>query len=1031
MIHKQSIAQAVLSLFLLFVFTLGMKGQSGGGVLIQGKVVEEGGLPIPGASVYPRGNPQAGVATEEDGTFQLKVASPDVMLVVSAIGFVTRELKASNAKRIVLAEDLQTLQDAVVTGIFTRKKDSFTGAVQTISADELKRVGNANIIESLKNIDPSLLVLENLEAGSNPNVMASMQLRGASSLQMETAELKSNFVSGANMPLFILDGFETSIEKITDMDMNRVQSITILKDASAKAIYGSKGANGVIVVETKALTGERTLVTYTGSVTLEAPDLSTYNLCNAYEKLMVEQRDGYYESSFSYDDAVGADMFYKRLKRALEGESTYWLSKPVRLGIGQKHSLGVEMGGKDLKALATFSYNDVQGAMKGSSRDVISGDVNVSYRARNWVFRNIMSIASMKGCESPWGSFSEYARLNPYYTPYDENGNLRKLLFSGSDGEYYNTPVVNPMWNATIGTEQATRYLDFTDNFYAEYHLSTFLKLVGRFGIDTKKTQSDDFRPAEHTDFMKVTTDTVDEFINRGSYALSTGNYVNYSGDVNAQFYKTFATVHDVFATAQYNISETHYDEVTNTARGFPNSLMKSYALAHAYETTSTPTGGDGINRNLGALLTGGYTYDNRYMMDATLKASASSVFGTDRRWGIFWSSGLAWNMHNEKFLAGAKSWLQQLKIRASVGSSGNQNYATNVSLPVYRYFNASYYGGFPGASLQNMENPGLQWEEKMDYNVGLDFRTKRVYAVFDVYIADTRNLVFTRSILPSTGFTSMVDNMGMVRNRGVEASLSYQLIQRGASFLSVFGKVALNDNRILKISDALDAYNKQQAAAAEETHSPLPVVQYYNGMPLHSIWAVPSLGINSRDGNEVFLDRNGNMTTIWNALDLKNFGSSDPLFNGNFGMTGELRNVGFNVVLTFYGGGKLYNTTLLNKVENVDLSYNVDRRIFEGRWSQSGQNAPFRGLDSRVDSNSSRMTLATSRFIQDNNVLNLSSFSVYYEFPYSLVQRMRMSRLRATLYANDLYTFSSIHIERGTSYPYARSFSFSLTATF
>lgn len=1031
------------SILILFIFLLSLpfnlKAQPGGGFQIQtkivGKVVDEAGVPIPGVFVYPRGNPGAGTATIEDGSFQIGVTNTNVVLVFSAIGYVARDIKASDAKRVVLKEDHEALDEAVVTGIFTRKKESFTGAVQTITAEELTRVGNANVIESLKNIEPSLLIIDNLEVGSNPNAMRSMQLRGASSMQMETTSLKSNFLQDANMPLFILDGFEANIEQITDMDMNRVQSITILKDATAKAIYGSKGANGVIVIETKALTGEKTLVTYTGSFTIEAPDLSSYNVCNAYEKLMIEDREKFYgdlTQNDSYSQADGARLYYARLKRALEGESTYWLSKPVRLGIGHKHSLAVEMGEKSLKALITFSYNDVQGAMKGSSRDVVSGNANVSYRAGKWIFRNIMSVASMKGKESPWGDFADYVAINPYFTPYDESGNLKKLLVEGNYGEFVANKIANPMWNAFIGTSQMQGYLDFADNFYAEYHLSPALKFVGRLGIETKKTQSDDFRPAEHTDFIADEITKPENFINRGSYSLSTGNYTTYSGDVSAQFNKNLADKHDIFATAQYKISETQYDEVTNIARGFPNSNMNNYTLARQYLTGSTPTGGDGILRSLGALLTGGYSYDNRYMADATLQASAASAFGTNNHWGLFWSAGLAWNIHNEAFMEGAKDWLRQLKLRSSLGSSGNQNFATNISLPVYKYYSSSYYGGFTGADLTNMENPNLRWEEKMDYNVGLDFRTNRINLVLDAYIADTRNLVFSRSLLPSTGYSQFVDNMGQVRNRGIEASLSYTIFQRGASYLSVFAKAALNDNRVVSISEALDAYNKQQIAAAKAAGSVLPVIQYYNGMPLHSIWAVESLGINAKDGNEVFIDRNGDMTTSWSANDLKNFGSSDPLVNGNFGLSGEIGGIGMNIVMTYYAGGKRYNSTLLNKVEHADLHYNVDRRVFEGRWHQQGQIAPFRGYDGSQDGDTySFMTKATSRFIQADNVLNISSLSLYYEFPYRLLQKLKMNRLRATLYTNDLYTFSSIRIERGTSYPFARSFSFSLTATF
>ena len=203
--------------------------------------------------------------------------------------------------------------------------------------------------------------------------------------------------------------------------------------------------------------------------------------------------------------------------------------------------------------------------------------------------------------------------------------------------------------------------------------------------------------------------------------------------------------------------------------------------------------------------------------------------------------------------------------------------------------------------------------------------------------------------------------------------------------------------------------------------------------MPMHSIWAVRSLGIDPVSGKEIFLDRNGDMTNIWSANDLVNCGSSDPKFNGNFGLSAEIKGIGVNLVCSWYGGGYMYNTTLLNKVENTYIGHNVDRRIFTDRWYQVGQVAQFRNgyYSSIQDPKSTSSTKATSRFVQKNNTLSVSSASIYYEFPYSVMKKMKMNRLRLSLYANDLYTFSSIRIERGTSYPYARSFSFSVTATF
>ena len=336
------------------------------------------------------------------------------------------------------------------------------------------------------------------------------------------------------------------------------------------------------------------------------------------------------------------------------------------------------------------------------------------------------------------------------------------------------------------------------------------------------------------------------------------------------------------------------------------------------------------------------------------------------------------------------------------------------------------------------MENPDLGWEEKMDYNIGVDFRTGRLNLVFDAYIADTNNMVFSRTILPSTGFSNVSDNLGLVRNKGVELQLSYTLYQQGSSYFSVFGKIATNDNRVMKISEAMEAFNKQQQAVATENKQRSPVIQYYDGVPLHAIWTVPSLGIDPITGNEIFIKQNGRLTNVWKAEDLRYSGSSDPLFNGNFGFNGEIKGWGMNLVCTFYGGGYLYNSTLVNKVENTYIEFNVDRRIFTGRWYEPGQVAQYRdggGMTMSIDTNgidlNNHLTMPTSRFVQKNNVLNISSVSFYREFPLKSLKKIGIQRLRTTLYANDLYTFSSIEIERGTSYPYARSFSFSVTATF
>lgn len=995
---------------------------------VSGTVKDSSGKPIVGVSVVPfeKDNELSnyGTTTNRDGYYKITMPkTPSVSLIFNYLGMKEQNVKVANRQVIdvVMEEDAIDVEAVVVTGIFTRKAESFTGAVQTINSQTLQSVSNQNAFQALKNLDPSLVILENLEAGSDPNSMTSMQLRGASSFSADDVSLKSNFVDDPNMPLFILDGFETTAEKVKDMDMNRIESVTILKDASAKAIYGSKAGNGVIVIETKQLRSNQTLVSYSGSMTLEIPDLSSYNLCNALEKLEIERREKFYETQATNSEELVSmlNLYNSRLKRALEGESTYWLSKPLRTSISNKHSLSVELGNKDLRSITTFSYNDTQGAMKGSDRRVVSGSMNLAYRRQKWQFRNIMNVSDMNSDDSPYGSFSTYTTINPYESPYTDDGQLRRYLTDA-----INVKMGNPLYDAQLNTKLTNSYFDFTDNFYAEYNLFEFLKLVSRIGINTKLTGMEEFYPSNHSKFISVAGSYDDDkLLSSGSYNATKGSSTTFSGDFSAQMNKSFQGGHDLFATFQYSVSQQEYEEVTHYTSGFPNSRMDNITYARQYASNATPTGSQGLNRNLGLLLTAGYSYKDRYMLDATIRANASSAFGTKNRWATFWSTGVAWNLHKESFLEYI-DWLEQLKLRFSMGSSGNQNYASTNALAVYNYYNDSFYNGFTGVSLDNMENPYLGWEQKMDYNIGLDFRSKHWTVALDAYIADTENLVFSRSILPSTGFTSFSDNLGKVRNKGVEAAVTYRVFSGRDGYFNLNAKIAYNNNRILEISDALRDYNALQQKQAADTNSTQPIIQYYDGCALNAIWAVKSLGIDPASGKEIFVDKNGNMTNEWSASNLTYCGSSDPLFNGNFGFNAEYKKFGLNAVVTFYGGGYKYNTTLVNKVENVYIGKNVDKRIYSSRWYYPGQVAQYRnGYTSN--------TKATTRFVQENNTLSVSSVSAYYDFPLDMVQKIGLERLRFTIYANDLATFSTIKIERGTSYPYARSISFSLLATF
>ena len=990
---------------------------------ITGVVRDNTGEPLPGATVVLKGDSvKLGTSADVDGAYRLTVPTSATTLVFSFMGYKTKEvpIKGQTTINVVLEEDVMNVEEIVVTGIFTRKAESYSGSAVTIRGEELKRVGNQNLFQSLKNLDPSLLIMDNIAQGSNPNAMPNMQLRGASTFPTDETSIRSRFQDDPNTPLFILDGFETTTEKIFDMDMNRIESVTILKDAAAKAIYGSKAANGVVVIETKRAARGQTLVSYIGSVDVEMPDLTSYDLTNALEKLEVERREGYYENlgTFVEDNIDFMQVYNERLRKAKEGLDTYWLSKPLRTGVGQKHSLQVEIGTEMLSAIGSFSYNDVKGVMKGSDRQVIGGDLNLSYRTGKVVFRDIMSIASMKSNDSPYGTFSTYAALNPYVSPYDENGNLVQYLDDYAPGS---ARMGNPLFDAKLGVVQTDNYLDFTNNFYVEIMPYEGWKFVTRLGMTSKRTDAEDFYPADHSKFIAYYDDEESQ-LRKGSYQMSNGKSWTISGDFSVQFNKSFKR-HDIFATAQWSISETKYSETTHYTEGFPNKRMNSIIFARQYAKDATPTGSNSLQRELRYMALAGYSYDNRFLADLTIQGSAASVFGSNNKWGTFWSLGVAWNIHNEKFMENSN--IRQLKLRGSVGTTGNQNFSSNLSVPVYNYYTTKYYQNFSGAYLANMQNPDLGWEEKVDYTVGLDANIGNLLLKFDAYIADTRNMAFNRSLVTSTGFSVVRDNLGKVRNKGVELSATYSVIRKKDAFLNVYFKIATNDNRVRKLSDALKSYNEQMKQNATDEKQTAPVAIYQDGKPLNSIWAVKSLGIDANTGKEVFLDLDGNKTFTWSAANLVYCGSSDPKYNGNFGFNGEYKGLGLSAVFTYYGGGKMYNSTLISRVENCYIGNNVDRRVFSDRWYYPGQNAQY------VNGYANGGTQPTSRFVQKDNVLTISSLNLYYELPEAIVHKLWLQRLRVGMYMNDVATFSSIKVERGTSYPFARTLSFSLSATF
>lgn len=815
---------------------------------IEGKVTDKDKMPLPGVTVLVKGT-TGGVVTDTDGKFQLTLpGNKEITLQFSFVGMKTKEVKVTDDKplQIVLEEDVTEVEEVVVNGIFQRKAGSFTGSALTMKGEDLKKVSNSNVFASLKNLDPSLMIFDNLEFGSDPNKMPTMALRGKTAFDLgsDDIDLKGSYANDPNAPLFILDGFEASVQKIADLDMNRVESLTILKDASAKAIYGSKAANGVIVIETKKNTESSLRISYSGSVEIQAPDLSSYNLTNAAEKLEIEKDAGlYYDKNLSTLFNLQKD-YNKKLAAVVSGIDTDWLSKPLRNGVGTKHGISFEMGNERLNLIVGFSYNNVQGTMKGSDRTNYEGSVSISYRYKGLNFRDNLTITSNVANDSPYGTFSEYAVLNPYLSPYDEKGNLvqNASIIPGADNF-----EANPLYNASLNTKLTSKYLDVTNNFSVEWMIVMGWKVTGRFGITEKRVRADEFYPANHLKFRSYSGE---DLFRKGSYQMNEGEEKRLSGDINMQFSQQFGDKHYVFANAGFTLSEAYYEELIYKAEGFPHDRMNDMMFARQYVKDTKPTGRESTIRDIAVLFAGNYAYDDRFLVDGSFRTSASSQYGKNNRWGQFWSVGVGWNIHNEMWLKDSK--IQQLKLRGSVGYTGVQSSEAYASLATYEYDLERVYMGFLGSKLKAMRNEDLKWKEKFDYNVGLDFNIGRLFSMkFDYYIGKTKNNLLDFDIPTYTGFKTVKENVGDVENKGFDLRLSITPwnMPRERAYFTITTAISRNKNKITGVSAAMQNYNDKQDEVASSVFYNKPVQKYYDGVSLDAIWAVRSLGIDPANG--------------------------------------------------------------------------------------------------------------------------------------------------------------------------------------
>lgn len=991
-------------------------------ITIKGIVRDKQNHPMPGVTVLLKGT-SVGVSTDVEGRYNLIFPEmKDAVISFSFIGMETKDVKYTGQTElnVVLEEATLEMDEVVVTGIFERKLDSYTGSAATYKTEDLKMIGSQNVLQSLRTLDPSFHITPNNRFGSDPNKLPDVDIRGKTSV----VNLREEYAVDPNQPLYILDGFEVPLQTIVDLNMQRIASVTILKDAASTAIYGSRAANGVLVIETKRPQQGTLRVSYAGDFSVSMPDLTDYNMMNAEEKLEFERLTGYYENGNSDIHRFNLKRLYnERLERVKSGVNSYWLNEPVRTGFSHKHNLYVEGGDDAMLYGMGLSYNGTQGIMKQSDRDVLGFNIDLRYRKGKFRFDNKFSLDYTES-NNPAQSFSVYVQTNPYYEK-DYVGSVPKYLddqnvYYGEEGvsAYSEIKRSNPLYNASLNYMDGTKEISFRNNFQAEWRPIDGMIARGRVSLSKANSKGEIFKSPFHTDF--------DETIRteRGSYNKSTTDRWTYDGDVTVTYGKLFAEKHQVNVVGGWNFASTRLVNDAFMAIGFPDDNVPNPAFSNQYANTK-PSYSESTTRSTSVYLNANYSYANRYLFDFNFREDGSSVFGTNKRFTSSWSVGLAWNLHNEAFMG---DWADMLKLRFSVGNPGNQNFSAYKAYTTYVY-NTGLQNLFGmGANVADYGNPDLKWQKTMDYNVGADIALfdSRLKINADFYYKDTDPMLVTTSLATSTGRETFITNLGAQRTKGLSLSTVVTVMNKPAHQftwnVSLNGRHQKQEYR--KIANSLDLMNEELKKTTLQ--------RYRDGGSPTDIWAVRSGGIDPMTGSEVFIKKDGTYTFDYDNNDEVIVGNTEPKLEGVIGTNVYYRGFSVSLYFRYRLGADYFNHELYNRIENITsfTSYNQDKRALYDRWQKPGDHAKYRRISSTVSSDETYPM--TDRYVQRENTLSGESISVGYEFgEQKWLKAVRLQNLSLRANMNDIFRCSTIKAERGTDYPFARTVSFSVNMTF
>ncbi|TYP73480.1 SusC/RagA family TonB-linked outer membrane protein [Aquimarina intermedia] len=967
----------ILTLFLAFIvqFTFAQEKT------ISGTVTDDKGLPLPGVNIIVK-NTTNGTQTDFDGNYSI-LANRGAVLTYSYVGFETKEIAVTDSDviNVELAASASELEEVIVTAYGVGRRSTVTAAISTVGAEDIEDFVPTTSIDNI--LQGQAAGVQVTAANGRPGNTAFVQIRGTGSINASTT------------PLYVIDGVPIPINEgenfnpLNNINPNDIESLSILKDAASASKYGSRGANGVVLITTKKGRAGEAKISFNSSYGFGERIADPFDLMNAEQKLEIERQ--YADLGVGAANRLPGNTATPAERARLISYDTNWEEELLRTSVVQNNSLSIAGGTEDLTYFLSLGYNIDTGIIdRIDGFERVSARLNTTYQAKKWlaIGANVSAARSTtdlprdrNNVQNPFRGMYDYNPYAPLYAR-DDNGNI----VNDADGN----PVFNrgggiffPIAQALQTELEDNRNLLFIGNLSADITLSE--KFSNRFAvgvINNKFNRTNRSLPGG----------VLQGFIGDANFPGTQTENVNVDFEYNVNnlftYTDTYNDLHNLTASVLLEYNENIRNELRVDARGFPSPKIPYLDVA----AEATRADSNESRRILfSQAVFADYNYDEKYILSGSLRRDGSSRFGPDNKYGTFYSGSIAWNIAKENFLEG--SVFNDLKLRASYGTSGNQN------IPDFQYIDAADFTTYNGnTALRPLRagNPAIQWESQAILDIGLEFGlfNNRVSGVIDYFKKNSQDLLLNRPISHTAGDedNGIFSNIGEVENKGFEFSLNADVIRTDNWSVSLGGNVTFLDNEVVKLVDGDDIITGTFGNNILR-----------EGEDIYSYYLVEYAGVNPDNGAPLYVDLDGNTTETYSDSFLQIQEGKSPIADLQGGFYGSFKYKGFGLRgdFVFRGGNYILNNQRQSGIAIGNIDANLRTEAFN-YWKQPGDTnvLPSPTFQATADQTS-------TRFLEKGDFIRLRTLTLDYTLPSKFLDALPINKLRIYATGQNVLTFT------------------------